>query len=403
VTWLRLVCLTAVLVWVPDAQAQKLRDKDKPRNDPVQCPYCFGDPDLMKASGIVSHGPFKVAMTDTAGLDDFLPTSDIRWTETEHFELGFALGPMKVTQKDKLKIRAELTRLAELLPDTINIKEKLLDPWLRSHLYALRMEDLYQQMLGILQVEQSDFPDGLEPWKMDTKYMGEGPYMGQKGKFEVLLLASEGALSDVLRDQFGLVIKRTQRYNVIPTDSLIVVIHAQQAGLRNDPAMHGHVAFNLAHMFMDGYKHYTYDIPVWLREGVAHWIERSISPDFNSFDSSEGSAGAKTRKSDWKAPTRKLVNSGDAPRMAQLMRMKGFAEFELDHHFTTWSMIDFLITEHPDVLAQLFDRIKGMTNEEGIGDGTQLPDVHREAFQELLGMSYREFDAAWGEWVLATY
>jgi len=383
------------------AHAQKLRFKDKPRNDPSQCPYCLGEEELMRASGVLSHGGFEFAMKDTAGVDEFLPTSDIRWVETAHFELGMAMGPMKVGQKDKKKVRAELERLATMLPDTVSTKSKILDPWLRAHLYALRVEDIYAQMQSILQVDDSMFPDGKSKWKMDTKYMGEGPHLGQIGKYEVLLLQSEGSSSDFLQEEFGLVVKRSQRFNVIPRDTLILVAHTQQDGLRNDGAMHGHVAFNLAHMCLDGYKHYSYDIPVWIREGVAHWVERSISPLFNSFDASEGSGGAMTRKTDWGPPVRKLASSDDSPGMARLMRMRSFAEFTLDTHYVTWSMIDFLLAEHPDFLATLLDRIKGLTNAQGLPDPGRLEDVHRDAFKEVLGLDYRAFDQAWAEWVLA--
>ena len=67
----------------PAAYAQKLVDKSKPRNHPIQCVYCGGNPELMEAAGIFSHGGFEFGKTDTKGLDAFLATSDIRWIETE--------------------------------------------------------------------------------------------------------------------------------------------------------------------------------------------------------------------------------------------------------------------------------------------------------------------------------
>jgi hypothetical protein len=32
-----------------------------------------------------------------------------------------------------------------------------------------------------------------------------------------------------------------------------------------------------------------------------------------------------------------------------------------------------------------------------------MPDQHRTIFQEVIGMSYTEFDAAWIKWVGETY
>lgn len=392
----------ALVLAAPPGLSQKLRDKSKPVNDPVQCPYCHGDPELMAAAGIVSHGGFEFAKEDTKAIDEYMATDDIRWIETPHFEIGFALRSLKVTQKEKAKIRAELGRLVEVLPD-VKPKARVLDPWLRAHLYAQRVEDLWDQFLTIVRVEESEFPKGDKPWDLTGKYMGQGPYLGQKGKFEILFLPSEGSLREFLRKQFGLMTRLSQRWNVIARDSLILVVHTQQGSLRVDAAMHGHIAFNLAEQFLNGYKHYSYDTPVWIHEGLAHWIERSIDPNYNSFDSSEGAVAEMTSKSKWRTPTLKLVRSGKALRMAQLMALRGFAELKLEHHFTTWSMMDFLMTEHPEFLAKLLDGINGLTNRKGYDDGSGLNEVHRKLFKTELGMSYAKFDEAWRTWVLANY
>ena len=40
---------------------------------------------------------------------------------------------------------------------------------------------------------------------------------------------------------------------------------------------------------------------------------------------------------------------------------------------------------------------------EGYPDGSNMEDLHREAFRECLGMGYAQFDIAWAEWVRANY
>lgn len=385
------------------AAAQKLLDKQFPPNHGKNDPYTRGgDPALMEAAGIASHGGFEFATTDTAGVEDQLATSEIRWLETEHFELGFALGPYKVSQKEKKAFLADLTRLAERLPD-VDPKEKVLDPWLRAHLYAMRMEDQYARFLKLVRLDQAVFPDGTKPWNRQGTYRGEGPHLGQKGKYEVLILPSEAASVEFLRHFFGLSIKRTQRWNVVDRDTLTLTIHLQQGNLKDDAALHGHVAFNLMHNFLDGFEHYSYDTPIWLHEGLAHWAERRVSPDHNSFDGSEGSVPQMSKEKDWAGKTRKIVSSGDAPRMAALMRLKNYGQMSLDDHFTTWSMVDFLHSTQPEGLAALIQGLKGRTNAEGFPDGSNLPDVHRELFQEHLSMSYSAFDAAWAAWVVESY
>ena len=267
--------------------AQRSRNKDKPKNDPTNCPYCHGDPELMAKAGLVSHGGFKFGNNQPTDLvDQYLATSELYWIESEHFELAFGLAPIKVTQDEKTKVRAELARLNEVLPD-VPLKPKMLDSWLRAHLYAQRLEDLWLEMTVLLDVQDVEFP-AEELYDPTEKYYGVGLYLGMPGKFEVLLLPSEGACASWLRGSFGLITKLTQRWHMTELGTLQLAAHTQQGQLKVDEALHGHVVFNTAIMMLNGYKYYSYDTPIWICEGVAHYLERRINPKFNTFDSSEG-------------------------------------------------------------------------------------------------------------------
>lgn len=370
--------------------------------DPESCPYCKGDPELMARAGIVSHGGFEFASAgeDTASCDAFLATSDVYWIESAHFEIGFALGSYPVKQKEKKKVRAELQQLAEVLPN-VDPRAKVLDPWLRVHLFAQRCEGVWDRFLELMQVEESDFPDGSEPWMLGTPYFGEGPYVGQKGKYEVLLVETEAEHVAFLRDQYGLSIKKTQRWNVGDRDTITVNIHLRQGDLRVDTALHGHLAFNLAHNLLDGFKHYSYDTPLWIHEGLAHFIEREVSIEYNSFDSTEGAIAEETRKKKWMPEVRKLIQRDEVPRMSELVGLQSYASFELPHHYTTWSMVDYLVREHPEGFARFNGLLHGRKTEEGMADGSNLRDAHRTLFRECFGMGYSQFDQAWRDWVLA--
>ncbi len=400
----RAVLLTLVgLAAAAPAVAQKLLDKDFAPNHGKNDPYTEGgDPALMAAAGIVSHGGFEFATGDTASVEDYLGTSEIRWLESEHFELGFAIGGYKVSQKEKKAFLRDLTKLAEKLP-TVDPKTKVLDPWLRAHLTILRMEEQYAQFLELVNVPQTEFPDGTEPWNGQGTYRGEGPHLGQKGKYEVLILPSEASSVDFLSHYFGLTIKRTQRWNVIERDSITLTIHLQQGSLKTDAALHGHIAFNLMHNFFDGFEHYSYDTPIWVHEGLAHWAERRVNPNHNSFDGSEGSIPKESKEKDWAGKTRKIVGAGEQPRMAALIRLNNYGQMTLADHFCTWSMIDYLYQTQPAGLASFLGGLKGQTNADGFGDGSDMPDLHRDLFKEHFGMSYSQFDTAWGAWVETTY
>lgn len=398
-----LLVLLCALLSAPTATAQKLLNRKLPPNAPENDPYTKGgDPELMKAAGILSHGGFEFSISDTHAVDEYLGNSDIRWLETEHFEIGFALGSYRVSQKEKKVFLRDLTRLAERLP-TVDPKRKLIDPWLRAHLYAMRAEDIYEDFLSIIQMQPSDFPSRGTAWNREGRYPGEGPHMGQKGKYEILILPNKSVHVDFLSHNYGLQIERTQRWNVVPRDSITLIIHTQQGSLKTDAALHGHVAFNLGHNLFDGLKHYSYDTPIWLHEGLAHFMERRISPKHNSFDGSEGSIPVISKLKDWEPQVRKIVSKGDAPRMASLIRLKNYGQMTLDDHFCTWSMIDYIYRTNKDGLAAMMQGLKGRTTPEGLPDGSNIPDAHRELFKKHLGMTYSAFDTAWSEWVKATY
>lgn len=394
-----------VLIFVLAAgicSAARAQSASQKKNDPATCPYCKNDPEVMKKAGLFSHGGFEFGANDTNGVDALLAAADIRWVESVHFQIGMALGTYKIKEEEKRAIRAELDRLALVLPN-VDTKPKALDPWIRVHLYAQRCEDVYTRFLGLMKIKDSDFPSGATLWNGRGKYMGEGPYVGQKGKYEVLLLPSEAAATQFLREQYGLTTKLSQRWNMTGRDTLSLVAHTGQGNLREDPAMHGHVAFNLAINLLDGYKHYSYDTPIWIREGLAHFIEREINPKFNTFDSSEGAVAEMTRKEKWEPEVKKLIASNQQISLAQLMTLKDYAGLTLPHHYTVWSMTDFLIKTKPDGYAALNDRLHGRTNKSGVADSSNMLDVHREAFKECIGMSYTEFEAAWVKWVDETY
>ncbi len=391
-----IVRVLALLLLASAGFAQKSKDKKD------LCPYCKNDPALMAKAGM-DHGPFDFGEKGIQSAELLLAAFDIKWIQTKHFRLGFVLGPWKVKDEERKKIKAELERLAVALPK-IDPKVQILDPWLRAHLFGQRCEDIYKRVSEILGVDDSMFPDGSKPWDMKGKYMGEGPFLGEKGKFEVLILPSESAVASYLKGEFGLGTKLTQRWNITRRDTLTLVVNTQQGQLREDWALHGHLGFNLAINLLDALKHYSYDTPIWIREGLGHFVEREISPKWNTFDSSEGSVGEISHKEKWEPEVRKLAVSGDAPRMAELISMKDYADLNLPRHYTTWSMVDFLMRTNPKGFACLNDALHGRVNAKGISDGSNLGDHHRESFKTCLGYaSYQEFDEAWSAWVQANY
>jgi hypothetical protein len=369
-------------------------------DDPANCPWCHNDPELMKKAGIVNHGPFPFGKYDTAKTHETIPEVDIHWIETEHFRIGFGLGSQKVKLEEKKKILAELTRLKEFFPD-VKPETQTLDPWMRTHLYAQRCEDLYKHFIELMHLGDKKFK-GSEGGQQ-AGYMGEGPYLGMKEKYEALMLPAEASHLTWLIANAGLPIRKSQRWHFIERGCISIICHAQQGRLRTDQALHGHIAFNLAHNLLDGLNHYTYDTPVWYHEGLAHYMEREVDPDYNSFDAGEGATADTTSKSDWRPEVLKLISIEKAPRLAELLALSSYAELKLPHHFATWSMVDFLIKEKPVEFANFIWLMKHHLDEKGLPTGAQLAEWHRKVFKEAFGWSYQEFDEAWKAWAREAY
>jgi hypothetical protein len=391
----------ALLAADHEARAAQRGEKKKP-TDPSNCTVCGNDPALLAAGGLVSHGgfPFGKQGLDTAAQERHLATLELRWIETQNFRIGFALGAHKVKLDEKKKFLAELTRLSAKFPD-VSPETANLDPWLRLHLYAQRCEEILTRFLEIVGGTSAGSAEGSGP--SPGGYLGEGPYLGMKEKYEVLIVPNEASHVDFLLYNAGLRIRNTQRWHFVDRGALTVSMHTQQGNLRNDAGLHGHVAFNLAHNLYDGLNHYSYDTPVWLHEGLAHFMEREIDPRHNSFDGGEGAVADMTSKSNWKPEVMKLIASGEAPRMAELVALKNYGELDLADHFATWSMVDFLVTTKPKEFGAFLWAIKRNFNAQGVPTGANLPDWHRRQFKEVLGWSYPEFDAAWREWVQTAY
>src|SRR5262245_20697831 len=153
-------------------------------------PYTKDDPGAKEKAGYASYGPFRFGDDHTTSqIETTLGGIPLIWVETEHFKLGSALPEHALTgdAAESKKLKKELERLAERLPD-VKVKVKKLDPWLRLHLFAQRLEDLYAGFLTRFRLAESDFPTAPPDAskKQAGGYMGEGRYLGMPAKFTVL-------------------------------------------------------------------------------------------------------------------------------------------------------------------------------------------------------------------------
>jgi hypothetical protein len=362
------------------------------------CPYCRNEPALLQAAGLVSHGPFPFAKDDSEKVRKLLAPVSLLFLESAHFRIGSSLEAVNLSDEEETRVRAELAVLRKALPD-VPARTRRVDPWLRLHLYALRAEACYEKFQGILGVRDEDFPAEREA---GSPYMGEGRYLGEKEKYEILLHATSAAHKAFLVAYTGTQVPDSERWHFQERHAIhlsipCVVEHRREKGLLP------HLVHGLSHVLLAGYKHYSYEAPLWLDEGLAHWLERGIDPESNTFDADEGTAIPTLGESNWEAQTLRILARGKAEPLANLVRKKAFAEMDVDDHVVCWSKVDFLLRTRPKEFGALLGKVKGRLDAKGYADARDLAAAQREALRELLGWTFADVDREWEAWARKTY
>jgi hypothetical protein len=97
---------------------------------------------------------------------------------------------------------AEISRLGQAVPK-LKQRPKVIDSWLLVHLYAARLEALYADFAvrSGFQVEAPPTPAGGSDGRggRNRGGLGDGPYLGQHGKFCLLILEERGNVVRYLR------------------------------------------------------------------------------------------------------------------------------------------------------------------------------------------------------------
>lgn len=383
-----LLLLTAAIA--PAAAAQK-------EPDPV-CPYCKNDPKILAGAGLVGHGPMPFGKSTSDDVKSFLSYATPLFLESAHFRIASTLEAYTIPEKDWKKYEAELAALRKKLPGFPE-KTRRLDPWLRLHLYAERSEGRYARFLALLKMTDKDFYDKRE---YGVTYRGEGKYLGMQDKYEAVLLRDLRQFKDLLREQTGATTALSKREHFVGRGVLSIFIPVIE-DLRQDDNLFAHLTHNYAHNFVLGYKHYSYEPPKWFEEGFAHFMEKEVSEDFNSFDSEEAAVAPMYEGKDWRQAVLKLASRGKATSLADLTHKKGLSDLGKEDHLVAWSKVDFFVNAHPDKFPKFLEAIRGRLGTNGLPDGSNLPAIQRDFFKTEMGWNLSDFDVAWEKWVQKTY
>lgn len=403
-----LIAFVVALAAASPSSLTAQRDKDKWKIDP----YTKNDPKKMADAGYVSFGPFQFGSlaadpVQTTKIDEALEYVDIIWVETAHFRIGTNLPEWSVptVMKTRKKIRDELTELKERIP-SINPRAKRLDPWLRAHLTAHRMEKLYAETQKLFGVTDADFPAKDAQVVRGERYMGYGPFLGMKDKFLVLAFDKAEPYRQYLKAFVGRDSRHPQRWHFVDASSLLIALacESDEFPLKHDTALHCALAFNVSQNLLDGFRYYSYDLPVWLKEGFGHWNARRIDGDWSNFDQNEGALADMKVLDKWEPYCRGLLHSPKkwAP-FAEVAGWRDFGDITFNDHVMIFGRMDYLISQGPEKWQKFLFEVKGRVDENWLPDQKDLVGATRTALKEAYGLTFLNFDERWAEWVNATY
>jgi hypothetical protein len=372
-------------------------------------PYTKNDPGLIEKAGYVSLGPFRFGDDHTSEqVQNTLGGIPLIWVETAHFKLGSALPECALSddKRERERLKGELQRLQAKLPD-VKTKPKKLDPWLRLHLFAQRLEELYADFQGQFGLKDLDFPTAPpDPGKKQTgPYMGEGPYLGMPSKFTVLIFDKKSSLGRYSTVYFGREVNVPQRHYFQKTGSLLFATAFEflEGDYVSDSALACDVLNGVLQNMANGYKGYATLLPLWYSEGLSHWFRRRFDPRYHLFSGTDLTKIRTKDEEDWAPSVRARVEHEVFPKSSDMLAWTDPDALEWADQLMLWSRVDYLLAREDGAAKRLLDLLKEPLPAQGGKLEERMLERSRSAFREATGQDPDEFDRAWCAWVEATY
>jgi hypothetical protein len=389
------------LVLVPSSGAVQDDKREKSGYEKFEevDPYTEGEREKLDALGYVRYGPFPWhGAMRTVELREVLGGMDTLFVETEHFLIASTLQsyPVPNDKPERTRLAAERKRLEERL-GRLKASKKELDPWMRLHVYALRLEDT-------LATFTTDF--GLDGIPLE-----EGEFFpGQKAKFRVLLCETRSEFQRYLTDALG--IESDEYYWGVYQDGSIF-FGANIEGIRErwarhqdialDTQLYGHVLSGAIAGMLGGYRDSFYGVPMWAMYGLAHHYARQMETRYVTANGQSSTKEWNKEDGEWYRRVYGLVNAEFFASCEDMFGWLSYTDLNERDHLITWSRIEFLMQLDGDrkrFLNLLCQRPPTGSEEER---RAVLAARSREALREAFGMEPEEFEAAWVAHVLKEY
>lgn len=370
-------------------------------------PYTRGEPKALEKAGYVTLAPVEWAQgIRTDEVKETLGGIDVLWIETAHFRIGSSLEPYKppADPQEDDKLDAELLRLKKKLARFKDPRNKI-DPWMRAHLYAQRIEDVYAAFEKSFGLSAADFPAAADRRQPDPTKLGVGPYLGLERKFTVLLLEKTSSLARFAK-RYGDREERPWDRFLLPGGTMFLGVSAEgmrQHGFELDSAMHCVVASELTHNFVNGFRDSWSSSPLWLECGLAHAASRRVDERF--VPTAMGAPSADDPDAwKWEPRVRGLVENGVAKPWSEMLAWKEWDDVKIQGHLVAWSRAAWLLEKEPAALKAFLIAVTEPLPE-GEGASLQEAAVEREgkACEKAFGKPLDAVEAEWKKHVQRRY
>jgi hypothetical protein len=407
-----LACLRALMLFIAvcaglRAHAQHSKDEADSKDEAFEQvdPYTRGAKPALDKLGYSSFGPFPWHDgVRTSDVEQELGGLSVLWVETPHFKLGSTLKTYKLNgqdQRESKKLEKEIARFSKRLGRAVDAKNKL-DPWLRLHLYAQRLEDVHADFVQTFALDLAAFE--RKPAK-GAPYMGEGPHLGQPLKPTVLLVEKRSTIARFAKRYLGQAGEGAE-HALLPGGSVFYGMSAEQlaeAQMELDTALHCVVAADTTLALLDGFRNNHAHVPLWFRIGLMHIASRKIDDRFTYY-----AAGTSNSFEDgshrWEPRVRGLLDNDYELPWADMLAWSQWSDLNPQRHMLVWSRAAWLLQLKDGVGAQY---LMAITDPPPALKDAELQKALVErsvkALERVSGRSLVELDTAWRAFVLKTY
>jgi hypothetical protein len=237
-----------------------------------------------------------------------------------------------------------------------------------------------------------------------AKQPPDGPFLGLPDKFLLLVFQKKSDLARYFDRFCGVQADRSFSYYLPTSHQFLYGVSLEGLEVEDDPSLHSHVLYGLAGNLTNGLRGYSYRMPPWIAEGLAHVVSRRVETEFVNVTVKDDEAVNEEDQHLWPKKVRARAQY-DRTRIpfSQMALWQKNQDMGYHGELQAWSRVDFLMKQDTQKLGTLLVRMKSLPIS---FEGTKPEDwaqMQATALQEIYGWDGAAFDAKWREFVLETY